>query len=69
MATKPIKFLELHYTMTQFLIIIIVILLYNYNTNHIHVLAAAALRELLAGCFFRNLVKNSKLLNSVKGWL
>ena len=30
MATKPIKFLELHYTMTQFLIIIDI----NNNNNN-----------------------------------
>jgi len=33
MATKPIKFLALHYTMTQFLIIIIIIIIILYLTT------------------------------------
>ena len=41
MATKPIKFLELHYTMTQFLIVkyikyIILDLIFSHDIFHVH---------------------------------
>ena len=48
MATKPIKFLELHYTMTQFLMFIIECFLMRFLT--VVVLKGVAAKMFLSHC-------------------